>query len=124
MLEQLRSATRALSWFRSLVVILGITLSVTGPLRPIPTQADLAVYAYLMSGGNPDDICAGSDKGHQHNNCALACTVLSLTLGPPQQAWKSDEPGLISTIVWPKNERLEALHPRYKAQARAPPESV
>lgn len=100
------------------VVLAGVTA------RPLPSEMDLRLDAWLMAGGSPDELCGDHGADHKGGHCPL-CTLAAPTGLPPVTAHLLDaEQRILARIVLPPIRRA-AGHARDPATPkRGPPHLI
>ncbi|WP_347137836.1 hypothetical protein [Paracoccus sp. SSK6] len=106
------------------MALLAVALATGMAARPVPSEMDLRLDAWVMAGGSLDDLCGDHGADHKDGHCPL-CNLAAPTGLPPVTASLLDaEQRILASIVLPQIRRA-AGHARDPATPkRGPPHLI
>lgn len=105
-----------------LTLVLGVALVASTFAHRMPAPQDTALAAYVLAGGDLDDLCdAGSGKSLTQTDCDACRLVGAAVLPPPEPGFVAVERAFAATVLIPSRS-VAARAPRDPALGnRAPP---
>jgi hypothetical protein len=107
----------------ALVVAFAIALIATGFGHRIPSQADAAVEAYVLAGGDLADLCAGADVDGlpDHGDCPACHIVATAELPEASLTLHDADLVFVAKVVAPRQSRAVRMVLDPARGMRAPP---
>ena len=92
-------------WNLAFIGLLILALATGMAARPVPSEMDLRLDAWVMAGGSLDDLCGDHGTGHKDGHCPLCNLAAPTGLPPVTLSLRDADQRILARIVLPQMRR-------------------